>query len=478
MKFVNRKKEKKFIDESKDLSKNKLFTSCIFGSRRVGKTRLILESIKENDLYFFVNKDKQSESLLEEYEEYLRNKKILNEFESLNTWEEFFRILFDRYKGIVTFDEFQNFIYVNKSVFGILQKNIDLNENKKGILIIFSGSIIGLIKKIFFNNGEPLYGRLKRKLELKPLSFLDVFHMCREELDIRNIENIINLYSVFGGFPRYYVSIEDENLKGKGHDEIFDRFFFKENALFEDEVNTILSLEFGKRKGIYYDILTAIANGNTRISEISSYLRKKENLLTRQLDELKNYFNFISVRKQIFGKKTLMSIEHPLMNFWFKFFYKNLSMYKRRENFLMDKIKKDLKSLVSRRFEKIIEEILINLKLCPFEFSSIGNQWGKFRGEIGRNTYEIDTIALNKKENKILFVECKWERNVNASNVLKDLIKKAEYVDWKKDKRIEYYMIFAKSFKGKINLFEGREVYCFDLKDLEKKLIGCFKQRF
>ncbi|MBL7147896.1 MAG: ATP-binding protein [Nanoarchaeota archaeon] len=465
MRFINREEEISVIKECKNLSDKKLFSLCVSGLRRIGKTRLILESIRDKDLYFFVNKDKQSESLLKEYEDTLKSRKILTEFEFIKTWDNFFEILFKRYKGIVVFDEFQNFRYIEKSVFGILQKNIDLNENKKGILIIFSGSTIGLIKKIFSDGKEPLYGRLKRKIDLKELSFSHVVKIC-SELNIRNFKDVITLYAVFGGFPRYYVAIEDEDLKGRTPEEIFEKFFFIENAVFEEEVSTILSLEFGKRRGIYYDVLTAIAQGNTKISKIASNLQKKETTLTRQLSELTNYFNIINVKKQVCGKKTIMNIEHPLMNFWFKFFYKNLSLYKRRDGLLIKKIKGNVNSYVGKRFEKVCEEFLEKNQI--FRFDLIGKQWGKVKGaEKGKNTYEIDIVALNEETKEILFAECKWKDKVNPKKIIEELKEKSKYMDWNNDKRKEYYAIFAKSFSKKI---KEKNVYLFDLKDLERIL--------
>ena len=287
------------------------------------------------------------------------------------------------------------------------------------------------------------------------------------ELRIRNLEDIITLYAIFGGFPHYYVAIESEGLEGKKPEEIFERFFFVENAVFEDEVRTVLSLEFGKRRGIYYDILTAIANGNTRINEIASYLRKKETALTRQINELVNYFNIVGVDRQIAGKKTLMFIGHPLMNFWFRFFYKNLSLYKRKERLLIDKIKGGIKDYVGKRFEKICYEILVGGRIVPMEITEIGRQWGKFKGEKGKNTYEIDICGVNEQKKEILFGECKWKENVDAEKVLGELRKKAEHVDWRKGRRKEFFVVFAKSFKKKVSE-EG--VYCFDLKDLGKVL--------
>jgi hypothetical protein len=103
MEFINRHNELEFLQETKELSCRKLFTISIYGLRRIGKTRLILHFLQKNDLYFFVNKDKTSDSLLIEYQDIIRSKNILGEFESLKTWDEYFRVLFERFEGVIAF---------------------------------------------------------------------------------------------------------------------------------------------------------------------------------------------------------------------------------------------------------------------------------------------------------------------------------------------------------------------------------------
>src|SRR3989344_5597864 len=170
MKFVNREAEMGILREAGALSKKKLYTVSVSGLRRVGKTRLLTEFLKGGGLYFFVNAKKSSLDLLDEYSGILKEKKILGGLEKLANWEDFFRVLFERFSGTAVFDEFQNFESVDGAVTGILQKNIDLNENRGGILLVFSGSLIGLLKKMFTGKKEPLYGRLKRGERLQPFS--------------------------------------------------------------------------------------------------------------------------------------------------------------------------------------------------------------------------------------------------------------------------------------------------------------------
>lgn len=467
MRFINREKEINTLEDARVLSKRKLFSVAIWGLRRVGKTRMMLEFMKDTDMYFFVNKDKTSISLLDEYETYLRNAKIINELEKLNSWDDLFSVLFERYEGIVAFDEFQNFLSVDRSVFGTLQKYIDLNEDKKGLLLFFTGSTTGLIKKLFLDSKQPLYGRIKRQMHLKPMSFKNIIDMCRE-LNITDISEIVKLYAVAGGYPRYYVAIEDENLNNASFENIVDRFFFVENAIFEDEVMSILSLEFGKRSGVYYDILTAVASGSTRISEIASFLTKKETDLTRQIHELVHHFNILNYEEQVIGNKKLLYIDHPLMDFWFRFFYKNNSDYKRRNPRFVENTKININNHIGKRFEIICREFLIDQNKIPFEYHKIGRQWGKIKdAPKGQNTYEIDIVALNSDSKEIVFIECKWKTLSlkQAENILYDLQEKSKFVGWNNDERAEHFGIIAKNIIGKDTL-RAKGFLVFDLDDM------------
>ena len=458
MKFVNRVNELKIIKEASQLSKNKLYTIVITGLRRIGKTRLILESIGKQDLYFFINKDKTKEDLLKEFEGELKKRGIIEEYVFFRQFSDFLDVIIKKYQGIVVFDEFQNFKEIDKAIFGEMQKMIDLNENKKGLLFIFSGSFIGLIKKLL-SRKQPLYGRIKREIKLKPLKIYDSIKLCNEA-KVHSFEDIVRLYFIFEGFPKYYVSIEDENLKAKNFWEVMERFFFVSDAIFEDEVSKILSLEFGKRKGVYYVILEAIANGENTLSKIASYLNRKETSITRHINELVNLFYLIEQEKTVIGKKKVFVISHPLMNFWFRFFYKNLSSYKRRDEEFIKYVKSNMNAFMGIRFEKLGREFVLN----NFDFSKVGRQWGKIPEALsGENQYEIDIVALKEKE--ILFGECKWKEKVNGLRIVSELSKKAEYVDYVGERS---YCVFAKSFSKRIEEFEGCKVYCYSLEDIRK----------
>ena len=113
-------------------------------------------------------------------------------------------------------------------------------------------------------------------------------------------------------------------------------------------------------------------------------------------------------------------------------------------------------------FEEIAKQFLIELNRAsklPFRFTKIGRWW--HRGE------EIDLVALNEREKKVLFVEVKWKElsEREARGVLKDLERKGELVGlegWE-----ESYGLVAKRVEGKVGL--RRESWqVWDLEDFER----------
>ena len=474
MRFVDREKELKELSEIEALSRKKLFVVALYGLRRVGKTRLLLEFLRvigsshgsgdgtrhghgKRGLYFFVNKNKTSADLLNEFQGILKELKLLGELENIASWEKFFEVLIKRDSPPVVFDEFQNFAFVDPSAFGILQKTIDLNENEPS-LIILSGSLIGLMKNLFKSSKEPLYGRIKRGFKLEPLSPSSCLELGKE-LKLSK-EDLVKTYCIFGGYPKYFVAIEDFSLQGKKAEEIIDSLMFARNAPLEDEVNSILSQEFGGRSGVYYSILEAIANGNNTSSLIAGALNTSPTSITRQIKELKDYFELIEFESPFEGKRGVYKIKHPLMRYWFSEIYKNYSDYASRKPEFMKKLKDNLNSVYGKAFEEVAKEFLVK----ELDLKEAKRQWGKIQdAKKGENAYEIDLIAKNER-NAFAF-EFKWSELTNreASDALKELEKKTSYLH-KKPANLKLGLV-AKKIEGKQKL-KKEGFLVFELEDL------------
>ena len=105
MRFIDRETELKELRTLEELSQKKLFVIALYGLRRVGKTRLLLEFLKEQGLYFFVNKNKTSKDLLLEFQEILKTNKVLGELETLVSWDKFFEVTTTRNLPPMVFDD-------------------------------------------------------------------------------------------------------------------------------------------------------------------------------------------------------------------------------------------------------------------------------------------------------------------------------------------------------------------------------------
>ncbi|MBL7100730.1 MAG: ATP-binding protein [Nanoarchaeota archaeon] len=455
MKFYDRENEIRILNAIK-----KDFRIAIIGRRRIGKTRLVEHFYKDSGITFFIPAEKAEKEIISDW---------VSEYSSLpiprvDNFKEFFEFVFIHLKDRVIFlDEIQNSLKVNKSFVFDLQRLIDKYKPK----LVVSGSLISTMKKIIEDNKSPLYGRFDFIIKLEELDFKTVFNMCKDFG--LSFEDSLRLFAIFGGIPKYYELIE-KIKKFSFEDFVLDMFIKYPRPLYE-EIRTILKEEFGSEYKTFFSILSSISQGKNRLSEIANFIGKKQTEITKYLAMLRDDFEVIERNIPVlFGKKKgVYAIKNNIFSFWFNTIWRyNQLLETRQENKLAKLIPLSLNEHVSLRFEKIVIE-LINFEIIklPFSTEKLGKQWGKFEGEKGKNTYEIDIVALNIKTKEILFAECKWQENVNAKKVLIELKQKASYIKWNKDKRKEYYAIFAKSFKKKI---KEKNVFLCDLKDLEKLL--------
>jgi len=457
MRFYDREKE---ISILKNIKKD--FRIAIIGRRRIGKTTLVEHFYRPACLTFFVPAEKAEKEIIGDW---------VREYEKLHlpnvsTFKEFFEFVFFHAKDRVIFiDEAQNFLKVNKSFIFDLQRLIDKHKPR----LIITGSLISVMKKIVEDYKSPLYGRFDFIIKLKELELRTICEICR---DFKlNFETAFKLYSVFGGIPKYYELIEKLD-KFKFEEFVLDFFVRYPRPLYE-EVRTMLKEEFGKEHKTFFSILSAISQGNNRHSEIAGYLGKKQTDISKYLSLLKQDFELIKLEVPVIGgKRGIYSIKNNIVCFWFKNIWRYSQLLETgQEDKIIGIVRKDLNKFISLRFETMITELVsLNQLKLPLKFTKVGKQWGKFKGEKGKNTYEIDIVALNEGTKEILFCECKWQEKVNAKQILNQLAEKTKYVDWNNGQRKKYYAVFAKSFVQKIKEWDGKKVFCFDLMDLEKAI--------
>ncbi len=473
MRFHDREYEMEELNRVWKLSLKSTHLTVITGRRRVGKTELVKQFSKDKEyLYFFIGRKNMS-LLLEELSSITATK--IRHAPTFIEFDEFLKFLLNNLKPgtIIFFDEFQNFKYVDKTVFSDFQKIFDEYKNRTKVYVIVAGSHISLMNRIFSGEKEPLFGRATEKYTLKPLPFRMVSKIL-SELGIDKKDEQVRWYSVFGGMPKYYVVAEEQGLKGQDIFTALKLLLFRDFAPMADEVRNVLTEEFGSEHPTYFSILESVALGNHEMSAIADRsginiksISKYLGLLVKDFEYL-DYAVPITERHPWKSKKGRYFLNNNFFSFYFKYVYRNRSYYEIGDyDILMEKIKKDFNVFTGMVFEKISREFIVEKRaMLPFQFEKIGRQWGKFRGEKGKNTYEIDLVALNEGTKEIMFCECKWKDVTarEAEDILDWLKIKSRYVPWNSGERKEHFGIIARKIRGKAGL-RRKGYLVFDLGD-------------
>ena len=408
MKFYDREKEMDVLHEIEKNSANYAQMTLLLGRRRVGKTTLIKNSLLQSKdvVYFFVAKKNElllCEEFVREVEEKLGF--FLGNFQNFS---QFFKALMLQSQSknfTVIIDEFQEFDNLNPSIFSDIQNIWDSYKDSSKMNLICCGSIYSIMKKIFENHKEPLYGRATSKIIIKPFTIKVIKEILTDYHPNYKNEDLLAFYMVTGGIAKY---IEQLVLnKAFTKNKILDTFF-KNSSFFIDEGRALLVDEFGKDYGNYFSILSLIASSKNERSEI-------ENILNMQiggyLERLEKDFNLIK-RVRPFGAKegsrnNRYKIEDNFLNFWFRFVYKYRSAIEIGNLEYVKKIvERDYETFSGFILEKYFTTTLIESK----QFSDIGNYWNK-KGED-----EIDIITVNDYEKMIKFYEIKRnKKRINLS---------------------------------------------------------------
>ncbi len=453
--FINREEELEILE--KEWKKENAFV-IVYGRRRIGKTRLIEEFLKDKEGIFYTAEDVSKAVQINEFKnivaEYL-NDTFLKE-QKIEEWRYLFsyleRVLEKNKKFYIWIDEFSYIVKNSLEITSILQNFIDRFLRKSKIFFIISGSLFGIMNEKVLSYSSPLYGRRTRDILLTSLDFYSSQRFVNYRFDDK-----IKLYLTIGGVPEYLLIANQY----KNYEEFIKYEFFRKNGYFFRETYFLLSREFKEIK-TYFSILAAISLGNTTSTTIANFVGIKTREIYPYLENLITY-GFVNKIEALSGKKSIYTIKDVFFDFWFNFVYKYRNSIE-IDNFFPKE--EELNKYFGKRFEIFVMENILNF--FP-DLTIVKRDWGKIPKT--KETYEIDVLALNEKTKQILFAECKWQSRVNAKKICKDLAEKANYVQWHNESRKEIFAIFAKSFSKKINEFEGKKVYCFDLKDLEKLLI-------
>ena len=401
MKFYGREEEIALLRKFRDKSRRSAQLVVLTGRRRVGKTALVRRALDDGKLtYLHLAITRQSEvSLCQELQSEVERVLDLGILGTCSRFADLFRKLMEaslRRPFTLVLDEFQEFDRINPAVFSQVAAVWDQYHGESKVSLVVCGSINRLMNKIFFDDGEPLYGRNTGSFTLRPFKVSLLKKILSANRPKYTPDDLLSLWTVTGGIPRYVdLMLQDGATTRKRMIEAI----FAPGSSYLTEGRAILAEEFGPDYGIYFSILSAIASGATTTAEMKNLVGADVN---GYLTKLEDQYALVSKKQPLYekpsGKNCHYQIDDCFFRFWFRFVFKYRGLIE-LERYQM------LRELVARDFDVFSGYALERYFLWKFaedtSYSQMGAWWNR-RGE-----EEIDLVCENGLDGTLDFYEIK-----------------------------------------------------------------------
>jgi len=421
MDFLDRIDERRRLE--KFLSQSEGGTACLYGRRRIGKSRLLEEVLSGRADVVSYCADR-SESALQRSRMAEDMAQFLPGFADVSYGD--WRRLFERWQresprgSVLVLDELPYLVEKSPELPSVLQKIAD-GLRKTGQRLILCGSSQRMMQGLVLDQSEPLYGRCRVIIRLAPIGYDWLSRAFPKASAFERFEH----YAVWGGVPRYWEVCQGENdVWATLREEVFPA-----NGLFHDEPSFVLKddLEGAAQAA---SVLSLIGQGSERPSEMAARLQVPQTALGRPLKRL---MELGLVRRDIpFGKdekgnkKTLYKLDDPFLRFWYTFVLPHYSNPK----FLSTaaermRLQAPFRIFLGQAWGSLVRDTLSHRSLpgSSVTWSRVGRWWGT---GLNRKPMEVDVVAESSDGKTLLVGESKLSLTATeARHALSELQAKA-----------------------------------------------------
>lgn len=429
--FIGRKEE--LAELSTRFDSGRFEMGVVYGSRRIGKTSLLKEFIKDKAAFYF--QAKESSELDNRTAFSIEVNKVIGVPYSFvyPSYSDGFDALLKYAEGnpfVIVIDEIAFISQSDKGFLSELQFNIDHKFKATEVKLILSGSTISFMKDIIKDKTGPLFQRSTFQMHVKKLIYSDALAF----LDGLSAEDKIRYLSIFGEHPFYLEMID----KSRSFDENVFNLLFSRFGNLIDAPNKVLP-SASKDQNTYNTILKAIAHRRRTNKEIAEYIGKDPNYVAAYLPRLID--NEIIEKRESFNRNQKMNyyeISDNLIRFWYRFVFDNREEIEQNMGkVIFDENLSEINLFISVGFEDVALSYLTERNVK----GELGCYYEVIRGykvdnsKLGRSI-ELDGLAkgIGKAKNRLLVAECKYRNKALSLAVLEHVreslsIFSAEYYD-------------------------------------------------
>lgn len=291
----------------------------VSGRRRVGKTRLLLEWVKNHGGLYYVA-DESTPVLQRRYFAEAVGRRLSGFADvEYRDWRTLLGRLATearqlRFRGPIVLDELPYLVASSPELPSVLQQWVDHEARAAGLVVALAGSSQRMMQGLVLDAGAPLYGRARAVLSVEPLS---PRWLARGFPGVRGFERLV-AWTAWGGVPRYWELAS--GLLGPMGKRI--------DALVLDPMGPLhlepdrLLLEEAPSAAELRPLLDAIGSGAHRVSEIGGRIGRPATALSRALERLQGLG--LVAREVPFGtaakdtKRSTYRIVDPFLRLWFR----------------------------------------------------------------------------------------------------------------------------------------------------------------
>lgn len=408
MEFLNRTDDLALLQNRWDGASAELL--IVWGRRRVGKTELLAHFATGRRGFLF---EATSGALADQLRDFSRvlaeatGSPLLRE-QALTSWSAAFAALeqFVTERTLIVLDEFQYLAQADPGLASLLSRWWRERGRDLPIMLVLSGSEVSFFERDVLGHGSPLYGRRTGQLQLTPFGYAEAALFTPDW----SAEDKIRAHAVFGGMP-YYLSQIDP---AKSLADNIARAVLARDGILREEARLLLFQELTDPR-LHFSVLRALANGDTRVSQVSNRIGVDTPTVSRILDSLSSLLLVrrvvpVTATLRARTKQTAWEILDPYLRFWFRFvlpFEERLQSPAGQAMHLETTILPALDDFVAKPAFEHVSQAYMRRRLAA---SDVGTWWGKVPTGEARltETREVDAVALDSEGSVVALGSCKW----------------------------------------------------------------------
>lgn len=417
--FLDRQEEQRRLKIALGLDHASL--CCLYGRRRCGKSRLLVEVAAGRPVVLYVGDDRDASLQRRSLAAAIVD--LIEGFDRVEypDWD----ALLDRWwreappGALLVLDEFPSMVGTAPELPSLLQKRFDQHAARP-VHLVLCGSSQRMMQGLVLDSHAPLYGRAREIIEVLPL---DVAWLSAA-FGVDRPRDVLQSFAVWGGVPRYWeLALDHPTHAGAVRTLVLNPMGVlhrEPERLLMDDMREITKAA---------SILALIGQGCHKPSAIAARLGHPATALARPLQRLQQLG---LVRREVpFGvpprdsKRSLYRIADPFLRFWFRYVEPNRSRLQAGHVELVEQdIARSWAVYLGGIWEDLARNAVPKIALAGTRWGAASRWWGPGTDRI---PLEVDIVAESADGKSLLVGEAKLSSaGVSAKQAAAELRRKAE----------------------------------------------------